>query len=140
MPFDASASRGRDPPAKHDQAALRGARGRGTLLSVVARLSPLETQALDAFARGLRARFGGRLRELVLFGSRARGEGRDDSDLDLLVVIQGMSRGDRRAAQDLAADVGLEHHLVLSPFVADLDAFLPDLPLARAIRRDGVPL
>ena len=104
------------------------------------RLSPLERRALDAFAQGVRMRFGDRLDALTLFGSRARGEGRDDSDLDILVLAKDLSRKERRDILDLGADVGLEHHLVLSPLVFDAKAWRADLPLGRAIAHDGVAL
>jgi len=105
-----------------------------------ARLSPLEVMALEAFVAGVRARFGARVRSLVLFGSRARGEGRDDSDLDVFVLLDTMSRQERNEVLDLAADVGLEHRLVISPLVADERQWRTDLPLAKNIATDGVPL
>ena len=40
----------------------------------------------------LAKRFGDRLRLVVLFGSRSRGEARPDSDHDLLVVIDGLPK------------------------------------------------
>ena len=40
----------------------------------------------EAFARGLKAKYGDRIQRILLFGSVARGEYREDSDVDLLVV------------------------------------------------------
>jgi len=40
----------------------------------------------------LRTQLGARLRAIVLFGSRARGDARSDSDIDLLVVADGLAR------------------------------------------------
>jgi predicted nucleotidyltransferase len=104
------------------------------------RLSELERGALNALATGVRARFGGRVRRIVLFGSRARGEGRSDSDLEVLVLVDGLARDERRAVQDLAFDVGFEHGLVLSPIAAAAESWVGDTPLAAEIERDGVPL
>lgn len=42
---------------------------------------------IQVFASELRARLRHRIRQIVLFGSRARGEARDDSDYDILVVV-----------------------------------------------------
>ena len=50
-------------------------------------LTTPERRALAALADWLRARFGDRLRELLLFGSRARGESGPDRDIDLLVIL-----------------------------------------------------
>lgn len=104
------------------------------------RLSAAETTLLDIFGARVRARFGRRLVGLVLFGSRARGEGEVESDLDVLVLIEGMTRDDRRAVVDLGADLSLDHAFVVSPLVADAGTWRGDLPLAAAISREGVPL
>lgn len=103
------------------------------------RLSVLEAAALAAFSSRAREALGHRLVRVVLFGSRARGEGRDDSDLDLLTEVQGFERADRRLLVDLACDVGLEHHLVLSPMVVEAGS-LRATPLGAQIEADGVAL
>jgi uncharacterized protein len=84
-------------------------------------LSPAEKDLLSAFKAELSERFGSRLATVVLFGSRSRGEGRDDSDLDVLVAIRAGSRSDRRAVLDLAADLSVERGLVMSPLVVAFD-------------------
>jgi predicted nucleotidyltransferase len=43
--------------------------------------------ALEAYAAGLRGVFGTRLAEVRLFGSHARGEASEDSDIDVLVLV-----------------------------------------------------
>src|SRR5450759_5454041 len=47
---------------------------------------------LQPVVEQLRAQLGARLRAIVLFGSRARGDARLDSDIDLLVVADGLPR------------------------------------------------
>lgn len=98
-------------------------------------LSAAEAQLLDAFKRGLLAAFGDRLRGLSLFGSRARGEGRSDSDLDVLVDVRDVTRQERGAVLDLAADLSVEHGLVLSPLV-----LRPGVTPRPEILREAVPL
>jgi uncharacterized protein len=80
-------------------------------------LSAAEVAVLGALKSSLTSLFGDRLRGLLLFGSRARGAGRDDSDLDVVVDVQGVTRDERGAILDLAADLSVEHGLVLSPLV-----------------------
>jgi predicted nucleotidyltransferase len=46
---------------------------------------------LEAYAARLRAIFGDRLREIRLFGSYARGEANEDSDIDVLVTLTSWS-------------------------------------------------
>jgi uncharacterized protein len=42
------------------------------------------------------ATVGSRVRKIILFGSRARGDARPDSDFDLLVILRDMPRGEIR--------------------------------------------
>jgi predicted nucleotidyltransferase len=95
---------------------------------------------LSEFADRVRSLLGERVRAITLFGSRARGEGRDDSDIDVLVLVAAMSRGERRRVQDIGADLSLASDLVLSPLVADAAGWRQDVPLARAVASEGVPL
>jgi predicted nucleotidyltransferase len=53
-------------------------------------LSTVERRAVERFVELLQAEYGGGLRSVWLYGSRARGEPRRlDSDVDLLVVADG---------------------------------------------------
>lgn len=70
-------------------------------------IAPLVETALERFSCALRERFGPRLRELVLFGSYARGEAHEDSDVDVLVVVDDLSDDERRVTSDIAYGIGL---------------------------------
>jgi Nucleotidyltransferase domain len=50
---------------------------------------PVVRLALEELDRKLRERFGRKYLRLVLFGSRARGDGNPDSDADVAVVLRG---------------------------------------------------
>ena len=80
-------------------------------------LSPAVRCAVERFHDGLRARFGARLSEVVVFGSHARGEAHEDSDTDVLVVVAEMSDDERSAVFDLAyrIDAGSRAWVGLSP-------------------------
>ena len=76
--------------------------------------------ALDEYVRHLRTRFGPALVTVVLFGSRARGEARPESDLDVLVIAEGLPQGrfDRyvpfqRAARDVSESFSAALSLIL---------------------------
>jgi predicted nucleotidyltransferase len=60
--------------------------------------------ALDRFRGALGRRFGARLREVILFGSYARGDAHEGSDVDVLVVVEGLTEGERRDVMDYAYD------------------------------------
>jgi predicted nucleotidyltransferase len=71
--------------------------------------------ALEAYAERLRVRFGSRVRGLVLFGSWARGEAHEDSDVDVLVLVDRLTPVEAWHAAGDAAPVALETGLPLAP-------------------------
>lgn len=107
-------------------------------------LTPRERAAIEGLRAFLEARFGARLRELSLFGSVARGERREDSDVDILVVIDDLSSSERREVGWCAGDLLTEHDVLLAP-LAMSTARRRELRdrerlLGRELDRDGVPL
>jgi hypothetical protein len=64
-------------------------RPRGSLSAI---LSPGEARVLADFKGGLVSRFGARLASLVLCDSWAREESHESSDLDVFVLIDGLTR------------------------------------------------
>jgi predicted nucleotidyltransferase len=109
-------------------------------------LSPLEQEAAMEFARRTRDTFGHRAKELRIFGSRARGEAREDSDLDIWVLLDEAPTVDRDAVSDLAYDLYLEMDLpfIISPRIMSAGQYgkLRSLErlLPKEIERDGIPL
>lgn len=96
------------------------------------------------FADALRARYPGEVLDVRLFGSCARGEAHEDSDVDVAVVLERLDWRTRRDVIDLATDIGLEHDLRLSPTLFDRATFehwrVQERPLVMDIERDGVRL
>lgn len=103
-------------------------------------LSPLEQQVLATFCARLDGLLGRRLARVVLFGSRARGEGHEHSDLDLLVIADGVSDDDVRSVMHVAADISLDSELLLTPLVRDRAWLASSNALAHTIEREGLPL
>jgi len=85
--------------------------------------------------------FGQRLRGMVLYGSEARGEAREDSDIDFLVLLEGPvdhssdSRRCIRALYDLVLE--LERPIHAKP--VDVKRYETQaLPLYRRARQEGI--
>ena len=104
------------------------------------RLSRLEEEALHEFASAVRNRYRARVVMIKLFGSRARGEGRSDSDLDIFVQLAGLRREEKRFLQDLGFDISFKYGLTVSPLVADARTWRGDLPIGVAISTEGLAL
>ena len=103
-------------------------------------LSPAEHELLRRLRASLEATFGERLAQLVVFGSRARGTGHEESDLDVLVLVDGLTSAERRQIIDHAYDLELDAGLRLSPLVRDTASWPPQSLLAAEIARDGAPV
>jgi predicted nucleotidyltransferase len=107
-------------------------------------LLPKERSALEAFGVWLRARFGDRLRRFALFGSRARDEGDEDSDVDVLVLVDGLTGAEAREIGHASGDVLTSHDVILSPFALSTarwsELVASERLIAREIERDAVAL
>ncbi len=97
---------------------------------------------LDEARRRLRALYGDRLARIVLFGSRARGDHRDDSDYDVAVFLKTWPDWWR----ELDVLAGLSNDLLdASGAVFDIKPYAvrewsDQTPLMSEIRRDGIDL
>ncbi len=60
---------------------------------------------------------------LVLFGSRARGDYDADSDIDVAIVVKGLDRQLKNLILDKVADLELKYLIVLSTLVLSEEAF-----------------
>ena len=107
-------------------------------------LTPLEAGAIREFVQACRVLLGSDLYEIRLFGSRARGEGHEDSDIDLAVIVTDAGRARRNEVYDLAHDISLRDGLTLAPVVIER-ARLEHLRrrerlFAADLDREGIPL
>jgi len=78
-------------------------------------LAPGEQAALAELRDWLGSRFGGRLCWVALFGSRARGEGHEESDLDVAVVIDRLTSAEAREIGYFTGDLLTRHDVLVSP-------------------------
>jgi predicted nucleotidyltransferase len=89
----------------------------------------------------LRALYGPQLVRLVLFGSQARGDADEGSDIDVLVVLVGPVNAWNEIERTgrVVADLSLAHAVVIScVFVAEDTYRLEESPLLLNVRREGV--
>lgn len=111
---------------------------------MTAALPAVHHHAVGQLKARLQARFGERLRHFVLFGSRAWGEPRPDSDVDLCIVIDDLTRREHLDVFEIAADVAAETFIDLAPLVYSTERFRRCLELEYALPEDiverGVPL
>jgi predicted nucleotidyltransferase len=105
-------------------------------------LPPAAASRLADYKRAVEGALSG-VEKLILFGSRARGQARDDSDYDVAVVVRDLA--DRRQVRRILSDLAYDH--ILDGFFIRPIPLPPDLldppgrrptELAEDIIRDGV--
>ena len=80
--------------------------------------------AAEEYARQVRARFGKRTSRITLYGSAARGDWTDESDIDVLILLDREEPGDMEWLVNTAYAVGIsQRHLLLQPVMLTADEF-----------------
>ncbi len=82
------------------------------------------SQALESFTAEVARREGRRFHSAFLFGSHARNEGREDSDVDVAIVLSDMSASlidTKLALADVAYDVLRETGVLIQPMPLSVD-------------------
>ena len=105
--------------------------------------APLETVLADLRER-FQALYGSRLDRLILYGSQARGDADEESDIDVMVVLKKPfeDRGEERALYlDVICELSLKYNTVVMPFFTDTETYATsDYGLYLNVRREGVPI
>lgn len=106
-------------------------------------MPPDISKILKELKQGLIRLYGERIRGLYLFGSYARGDHEEGSDLDVLVVLDDFERApaEVQRTNDLVGDLSLEYLITISPvFMREKDWLTADKPLLRSVRLEGLPV
>jgi len=104
-------------------------------------LTANQHKALQEIKETLKVRFD--IKEFVLYGSVAREQAEEESDIDLLVVTsKSLNRFERHEITDAVFDVNLKYDTNFSTLVVDQNAwetgFISVLPVRNEILKDGV--
>lgn len=103
-----------------------------------------EREAVVEVAEALSQSLGDNLITLYLFGSKARGDSRPESDIDLLIIVRQLDADSRWLVRATAADCSLQHDVLFNTHIYEKErwdylAHYQDT-LWRELQRDGVPL
>jgi uncharacterized protein len=102
--------------------------------------APLETVLREYRAR-LEAIYGPRLARLVLFGSRARGDAEPDSDIDVMIVLEGPldQWTEIQRTSQLVSEVGMKYDVdIARVFATREDYERAGGPFFANVRSEGV--
>jgi len=103
-------------------------------------------QITEKVVQVVRENLGEQLDKIILYGSYARGDNVDDSDIDIMILanipVDEANQLDIHLTR-FANKLGLEFDIVISLFVKDCETFykfLPADPFYQNVMRDGVLL
>jgi predicted nucleotidyltransferase len=105
--------------------------------------TPTDTTVLKRIRETLEDLYGERLKGTVLYGSRARGDFSEDSDIDLLVLLEGPVDfgAELRAVVDALYDLQLEISISIEALPVDVESFESRRwPLFQEASEEGVRL
>jgi len=91
---------------------------------------------------GLAKIYGDKLKAVYLYGSYARGDYRDGSDVDVMVLLKDYRNywKEYLRASDYAGDISLKYDVVVSYIlIKEIQWKQSDKPLVRNVQRDGIP-
>ena len=97
---------------------------------------------LEEFKEEIGKLYGARLKEVILYGSWARGDATDESDIDLLIVLEGKivpgAEIDRMI--DIITEINLKYDMLLSVYpISEQDYSVINSPLLINVRKEGIP-
>ena len=99
---------------------------------------------LTASRELLRARFGDRLTAMLLFGSHARGDAHEESDVDVLVLVEGLTYSEWSDTIADFVDTTITYQVDLAPLVMSSERWsslrAQERALVTELDRDGVAL
>ena len=56
-------------------------------------------EAIEEFKKEIKKLYGNRLKHIILYGSYARGSATEDSDIDLLIVLEGKTKPGKKLTE-----------------------------------------
>ena len=96
---------------------------------------------LQEFKAEIEKLYGRKLKNIILYGSWARGDATEDSDIDLLVTLEGEISPGREIDRmiDIITDINLKYDVLLSVLpVSENDYGRVKSPLLLNVRQEGV--
>jgi predicted nucleotidyltransferase len=96
---------------------------------------------LEEFKTALKKLYGNKLRNIILYGSWARGKAEEHSDIDLAVLLEGEVNPGREIDRmiDIITDLQLKYNALISVYpVSEKKYMTVKSPLLLNIHKDGI--
>lgn len=103
-------------------------------------------EVLDKFAEEAKKIYGTKLESLILYGSCARGDFENDSDIDILILLNvplESINSERKRILDISDKLDLEYDVVLAPMVQNYELYQKYISVSvfyQNVEREGVKI
>ena len=99
-------------------------------------------EILEIFLQEMRHRLGNHLQQVILFGSRARGDFTSDSDYDCLALVDDISPAIENIINEISGELLYQHNAVFSIFPVAEKKYRQQKfdPFFMNIRQEGIVL
>ena len=99
-----------------------------------------EKKAILEYEKLLFAALPERVQQIILFGSKARGDADSSSDIDLLIVVTKNGKTVSKTVAELTHEPIAKFRADLSPIVVENDFFKNWSPLLEHVKKEGIVL
>jgi len=106
-------------------------------------LTEKEKQAVKELVDELKKLYGDNLSRVILYGSKARGDATEDSDIDILVVLKNIQNFslERKKVKEISWKLSYKYDLLLSIIIRSEQEYMrKDTPLLMNIEKEGIVL
>jgi len=106
-------------------------------------LTEKEKQAVKELVDELKKLYGDNLSCVILYGSKARGDATEDSDIDILVVLKNIQNFslERKKVKEISWRLSYKYDLLLSIIIRSEQEYMrKDTPLLINIEKEGIVL
>lgn len=105
-------------------------------------MDPPPDPVIEMFSREAKRRIGRHLQGITLFGSRARGDARQASDYDMLVIVDEKTPEIRAQLLDIEVEILDRYEALVASLLRTRDEWERSraFPLAKNIEREGIRL
>lgn len=98
-------------------------------------------EILNEFRTEVEKLYGKKLKNIILYGSWARGDATYESDIDLLIVLEGKVTPGKEIDKmiNIITEINLKHGMLISVFpISEEDYSTVNSPLLINVRREGI--
>jgi predicted nucleotidyltransferase len=103
-------------------------------------------RVLEIFAKKMKDLYGEKLVKILLYGSYARKEQDEESDIDLMIIVNLSEEENRKYVDSLieiVSEINLEYDVVLSPIVEPYQKYMDYkevIPFLSVVDKEGIPI